>query len=80
MSISWSVCLWVEIVNVCICQDVLGFMCVCFSISIQWNVCIYMSECVYVFMYLYVCDPMKERDIESERDRERGEISSWMAI
>ena len=29
---------------------------------------VYMSECVYVFMYLYVCNPMRER----ERDRERG--------
>ena len=29
----------------------------------------YMSECVYVFMDLYVCNPMRERDREREGER-----------
>ena len=30
---------------------------------------VYMSEFVYVFMYLYVCNPMREREIEREGER-----------
>ena len=32
---------------------------------------VYMSECFYVFMYLYVCNPMRERERERERERDR---------
>ena len=32
---------------------------------------VYMFECVYVFMYLYVCNPMREREIEREGERGR---------
>ena len=57
----------VEIVNVCIRQEVLGFVCVCFSISILWNVCI----CLNVFMNLCIYMLAIRRERERERDRER---------
>ena len=41
MSIGWNACLCVEIVHLCICLDIFGFICLCFSICIRWNVCIY---------------------------------------
>ena len=60
MSIRWSVCLWVEIVNVCICQDVLG-LCVYVFLYLYSGMNVHMSECVYVFMYFYACNLMRER-------------------
>ena len=30
-----------------------------------------MSECVYEFMYLYACNPTREREREREREIER---------
>ena len=73
MSISWNVCFCVDIVIVCICQDVYG-LCVYVFLYVCGGKCVNMSECVYVFMYLYAC-----KSDEGERERER-EISPWRAI
>ena len=64
MSISWNVCLCVDIVNVCICQDFFGCMSVCFSVRIRWNVCIYVWMCLCI--YVFIC-----MQVWRERERER---------
>ena len=77
MSISKNVFLWEENVNLCICQEDLGFMCVCFFYM-------YTVECMYICLnvFMYLCIYMlasQTREIERERERER-EISPWRAI
>ena len=69
MSISWNVCFCVDIVIVCIFQDVYGFVCMFFYMFAVESVYI----CLNVFMYLYACKSDEgERERERERARERG--------
>ena len=62
-----------EILKLCICQEVLGFMCVCFFYM-------YTVECMYICLnvFMYLCIYMLASQTR-ERERER-EISPWRAI
>ena len=52
MSLNWNVCFRVDIVIVCICQDVYGFMVYVF-LYVCGEKYVYMSECVC--MYVFIC-------------------------
>ena len=67
MSISWNVCFCVDIVIVCICQDVYGFVCMFFYMYAVESVYI----CLNVFMYLCIY-MLASQTRERERERERG--------
>ena len=66
------VCLCVDIVNVCVCQDFYDFMCVYFF-YMNTVECMYICLNVFIFMYLYACKS-DEREREREKERERGKF------
>ena len=60
---SFNVCLCVEFLNNCVCQDIFGFMCVRFSICLRWNIFIYVWMCLCIYVFLSV-------QVWQERERE----------
>ena len=63
MSMSWNVCLCVEVLNVCICQDICDFMCTFFYM--------FTVECIYICLnvFMYLCIYM-HASLTRERERE----------
>ena len=63
MSISWNVCLRVDIVNMCICYMSTTFWLYVFIYAYTVE-CMYICLSVFVFMYLYACKfDGKEREV-----------------
>ena len=72
MSMSWNVCLCVEVLNVCICQDIYGFMCTFFYM--------FTVECIYICLnvFMYLCINM-HASLTREREREKS-LESNLAV